>query len=302
MIMIRSREEKIIQLVSHIILTGVTIAIVMPFVLLFISSITEENTLIRNGYSFIPEKFSFAAYIYIFNQAGTIFRAYGITIIVTIIGTLINISISSMLAYGLSLRKLPFKRLISFYVLFTMLFNGGLVPSYLMWTGTFKITNTIWALILPNYMLSAMNIILIRTYYHSSIPEALYEAAEIDGASSFRVFLNIVLPLGKPILITMGLFAGLNYWNDWTNGLYYLRGRSGERLYSIQNLLNRMISQIQFLATNSAASSLGEEAARIPSASVRMAIAFVAMLPVLCIYPFLQKYFQEGIAMGAVKG
>ena len=208
-----------------------------------------------------------------------------------------------MLAYGLSIRKLPFKRAISFYILFTMLFNGGLVPSYLMWTDTFKITNTIWALIVPNYMLSAMNVILIRTYYVSSIPEALYEAAEIDGASPFSVFKNIVLPLGKPILITMGLFAGLNYWNDWTNGLYYLRGSGGEKLYSIQNLLNRMISQIQFLAANAtAATSLGAEASKIPSTGVRMAIAFVAMLPILCIYPFLQKYFQEGIAMGAVKG
>jgi len=277
--------------------------IIMPFVLLFMSSITEENTLIRNGYSFFPEVISMESYAYIFREGAKIFRAYGVTILVTAIGTLLNTALSSTLAYGLSIKNLPFKRVVSFFVLFTMLFNGGLVPSYLMWTGTFEITNTIWALIVPNYMLSAMNVFLIRTYYVTSIPDALYEAAEIDGASTFGVFRNIVLPLGKPILITMGLFAGLGYWNDWTNGLYYLRGISGEKLYSIQNLLNRMISQIQFLSQNSsAASTISGEAAKVPATGVRMAIAFVAILPILCIYPFLQKYFQEGIAMGAVKG
>ena len=300
--MVRSKSEKIFQVFAHVVLILMVLAIVVPFLLLFMSSITEENTLIRNGYSFRPEELSLAAYDYIWRQKAQIFRAYGITILVTAIGTFINVMMSSLLAYGLSLKRLPGKKAITFYVFFTMLFNGGLVPTYMMYTGTFHISNTLFALIVPTFLMSAMNVLLIRTFYQTSIPEALYEAAEIDGAGHLSVFTKIVLPLGKPVMVTMGLFSALNYWNDWTNGLYYLSGDKGYSLYSIQNLLNEMISKIEFLSSNSAASGVGVDLAQLPSTSVRMAIAFVAMLPMLIIYPFLQKYFQKGIALGAVKG
>lgn len=271
---------------------------VAPLILLFMSSVTSEDALLVHGYSFWPSEFSAAAYQYIFINGQTIMRAYGTTIIVTIIGTAANIILSSMAAYALSVKKLPFRRAISFYIFFTMLFSGGLVPSYLMWTSMFHIKNTLWALIIPNFMCSAMNVILIRTYYTTSIPEALYEAAKIDGASYMYIYRKIVLPMGKPILVTVGLFAGLGYWNDWTNGLYYI---NNPKLYSIQTLLNKMIQDIQALQANSNAASSGAGMA-IPAVSMRMAIAFVALLPILIIYPFLQKYFAEGIALGAVKG
>ena len=301
--MIQSRSEKIYQIVAHIILMLMVFCIAMPFILLFMSSITDENTLIQNGYSYFPAKFSLTAYKYIWNQKAKVFQAYGMTILVTVVGTAINIAISAMLAYGLSKAKLPLRRFFAFYVFFTMLFNGGLVPTYMMYTGTFHIKNTVFALIVPAFMMSAMNVILIRTYYQTSIPDALYEAAEIDGAGPFKVFTTIALPLGKPILVTMGLFAALGYWNDWTNGLYYLSGTEGQKLYTIQNLLNQMMSQIEFLSSNSnAASAASSDIAKVPQTAVRMAIAFVAMLPMLVIYPFLQKYFQKGIALGAVKG
>ncbi len=301
--MIQSRSEKIYQIVAHIILMLMVFCIAMPFILLFMSSITDENTLIQNGYSYFPAKFSLTAYKYIWNQKAKVFQAYGMTIPVTVVGTAINIAISAMLAYGLSKAKLPLRRFFAFYVFFTMLFNGGLVPTYMMYTGTFHIKNTVFALIVPAFMMSAMNVILIRTYYQTSIPDALYEAAEIDGAGPFKVFTTIALPLGKPILVTMGLFAALGYWNDWTNGLYYLSGTEGQKLYTIQNLLNQMMSQIEFLSSNSsAASAASSDIAKVPQTAVRMAIAFVAMLPMLVIYPFLQKYFQKGIALGAVKG
>ncbi len=301
--MIQSRSEKIYQVVAHIILLLMVFCIAMPFILLFMSSITDENTLIQNGYSYFPAKFSLTAYKYIWNQKAKVFQAYGMTILVTVVGTAINIAISAMLAYGLSKAKLPLRRFFAFYVFFTMLFNGGLVPTYMMYTGTFHIKNTVFALIVPAFMMSAMNVILIRTYYQTSIPDALYEAAEIDGAGPFKVFTTIALPLGKPILVTMGLFAALGYWNDWTNGLYYLSGTEGQKLYTIQNLLNQMMSQIEFLSSNSsAASAASSDIAKVPQTAVRMAIAFVAMLPMLVIYPFLQKYFQKGIALGAVKG
>lgn len=297
-----TRHNRRFQIFANSILLLMAAGIVLPFLLLFMSSITEENTLIQNGYSFWPETFSMAAYSYIWNQRGQVFRAYGITIMVTVIGTSVNILLSSLLAYGLSLKELPGKSALTFYVFFTMLFNGGLVPTYLMYTGIFHIKNTIFALIIPGFLMSAMNVLLIRTFYQTSIPDALYEAAEIDGAGHLKIYACIVIPLGKPIMVTMGLFSALNYWNDWTNGLYYLSGDKGYALYSIQNLLNEMISKIEFLSSNSAAGSISSDLSQLPSTSVRMAIAFVAMLPMLMIYPFLQKYFQKGIALGAVKG
>lgn len=221
---------------------------------------------------------------------------------VTIVGTAANIAMSSLLAYPLSVKELPYRRGITFFVFFTMLFNGGLVPTYLMYVNYFHIKNTIWALIVPGFLLSANNVLMIRSYFNTSIPEALFEAAKIDGAGHMKIFTSIILPLGKPILVTMGLFSALAYWNDWTNGLYYLSGNDGQKLYSIQNLLNQMITDIQYLASGKVTGNIGAEVAKLPTTSIRMAIAFIAMLPLFIIYPFLQKYFAEGITLGAVKG
>lgn len=299
--MVHSRNNRIFQVVSNIIMILVTLMVVLPFLLIFISSITDENVLISNGYSFFPKKVSLYAYQYILQQGGTILRAYGITIFVTFVGTFLNMAMSSLIAYALSVKELPFRRAITFYVFFTMLFGGGLVPTYMMYVNTFHIKNTIFALIVPGLLLSANNVLLIRTYYVTSIPGVLYEAAMIDGANHFTVYSKIVLPLGKPIMVTMGLFTALGYWNDWTNGLYYLSGKEGQSLYSIQNLLNQMITNIQFLSSGKVL-NVGAEISKVPAVSIRMAIAFVAMLPLLVIYPFLQKYFAEGITVGAVKG
>lgn len=280
----------------------ITLIVVLPFLLVFVSSVTDENVLIRNGYSFFPEKFSLYAYQYIIRQGDKILRAYGVTIFVTFVGTALNLAMSSMLAYPLSVKTLPHRRVITFFVFFTMLFNGGLVPTYLMYVNYFHIKNTLWALIIPNLLLSANNILMIRSYFVTSIPGALFEAAKIDGAGHMKIFSTLVLPLGKPILVTMGLFSGLAYWNDWTNGLYYLSGNDGQKLYSIQNLLNQMITDIQYLASGKVTGNIGAEVAKLPATSIRMAIAFIAMLPLFIIYPFLQKYFAEGITLGAVKG
>lgn len=296
--MIKSGSYKRYQFLINFILVIVTLIMVLPLLLLFMSSISSEASLLTNGYSFWPKEFSFEAYQYIFTNGSTILRAYGMTILVTVLGVMANLFLSSTMGFALSVRKLPFRNAIGFYVFFTMLFNGGLVPSYLMWTSTFHIRNTLWALIVPNLMMGAMNVILIRTYFMTSIPEALYEAAKIDGAGYMMIFRKIVLPMGKPILVTVGLFSGLGYWNDWTNGLYYI---TDAKLYTVQNLLNKMIQDVQALQAN-AATSGNVDLLRVPTVSVRMAIAFVALFPILVLYPFLQKYFAEGISMGAVKG
>ncbi len=287
------------QLLSNGIMLFWTVLIVLPFVLLFMSSITEEQTLVAYGYSFWPRKFSLQSYAYILRSGKTIIRAYGVSILVTVLGTVIHVVLAALMAYPLSIRNLPGRNIMMFYVFFTMLFNGGLVPSYIMWSNTLHVKDTMWAQLLPNLLLSAWNIMMIRTYFQNSIPEALYEAAEIDGASQFRIFGSIVLPLGKPILVTMGTFAGLSYWNDWTNGLYYIT-RSKE-WYNVQNLLNEMVQNIQYLSQSSDA-NMAAAAAQIPTTGVQMAIAFVAILPIMLIFPYFQKYYTKGIALGGVKG
>ena len=297
-----SKSSRQFQIGINAVLILVTLMVVLPFLLVFISSITDENVLIRNGYSFFPEKISFYAYQYIIRQGDKILRAYGVTILATFLGTILNVAMSALMAYPLSVRTLPYRRGITFFIFFTMLFNGGLVPTYLMYVNYFHIKNTLWALVIPNLLLSANNVLMIRSYYMTSIPDALFEAAKIDGAGHLKIFLSLVLPLGKPILVTMGLFSGLAYWNDWTNGLYYLSGNAGQKLHSIQNLLNQMITDIQYLASGKVAGNIGAEVAKLPATSIRMAIAFIAMLPLFIIYPFLQKYFAEGITLGAVKG
>lgn len=280
----------------------VVVTVVVPFLLLFMSSITDENTLLVNGYSFFPEKFSLGAYAYIFRSGDKIFRAYGMTVLVTLLGTLVNVTLSALFAYPLSLKNLPGKRGITFFVFFTMLFSGGLVPSYILWSNYIGVKDSIWGLLLPGLLMSAMNVLLIRTYFSTSIPDTLFEAAEIDGAGQMTIFAKIVLPLGKPILVTIGTFSGLAYWNDWTNGLYYITKRT--ELFTIQNLLNQMVSDLQFLSQNAGnvSSDVALELSKVPSTGVQMAIAFVAILPIILIFPFLQKYYAKGIALGAVKG
>ena len=292
--MIKTKQEKAFEVFASVVMICVMVIVIFPFLLLFISSITEENTLLINGYSIFPEKLSFDAYKYIWNSRDVIFRAYGITVCVTVIGTLAHVAIVAMAAYPLSLRNLPGRSFFSFVILFTMLFNGGLVPTYMIYTMVFHIKNTYWALLVPNLLFSSFNCIIVRTYLQSNVPSELYESAKIDGASEFQIFIRIVLPLGKPIFVTVGVFAGLNYWNDWTNGLYYI---SDQSKYSIQQVLNVMVKNIEYLTKygRGAVSS-------VPSISLRMAIAFAAMLPILILYPFLTKYFEKGIAVGAVKG
>ena len=287
------------QVLITVVLVLLLIVVIAPFLLLFMSSITAENVLIADGYSFWPKQFSLESYAYIIRSGESIIRSYGVSILVTIIGTAVHVLLAAMMAYPLALKNLPGKRILTFFVFFTMLFNGGIVPSYLMWSGTFGIKDTLWAQLLPNLLLSGWNILMIRTYFATSIPDSLYEAAEIDGASQFTIFRQIVIPLGKPILVTIGTFAGLGYWNDWTNGLYYIvRNKS---IYNVQNLLNEMVQNIQYLAQSSNA-NVGAAASAIPTTGVQMAIAFVAILPIMLIFPSFSKYYAKGIALGAVKG
>ena len=282
---------------KHMTLALVSLLAIVPFLLLVIASFSSEQSIVRNGYTFLPSEWSLAAYSYLIKEKAQILSAYLITILVTLIGTSISIILTTMLAYPLSRADLPGRSVFAFLLFFTMLFNGGLVPNYIMWTRYLKVTNSIWALILPSLLLNAFYVIMTRSYYQSTIPQALVEAAKIDGASEFQIYSKIILPLSKPIIATVALFVGLSYWNDWNNGLLYVNANS---LNSIQMLLNRMMANIQFMSNNS--SLAGQLIGQMPSATIRMAIAVIGVLPILIIYPFIQKFFVKGIVVGAVKG
>lgn len=295
----KTKEERVFQTVSHILMIAASIACLLPFILLIISSFTDNNTIIRNGYSLFPEKWSLDAYAYLLKRSDQIFRAYGITVLVTLIGTCGNLILTTLISYPLSRADLPGRRVITFIVFFTMLFSGGLVPTYLMYTTYFGIKNTLAGLIVPLLLLNAYYVMIMKTFFQSSIPKAIIESAQIDGASEMKIFLKIILPMGKPIIATVCLFSGIAYWNDWYNGMIYI---TDSELFSIQQLLNRMMSDIQFLQSNTAISGAADYISNIPGMTVRMAIAVVGILPILIIYPFVQNNFVKGIAIGAVKG
>ena len=286
------------NIAANIVMVLLSFLALAPFVLLIIASLTDESVAMTFGYSYFPQKWSISAYQYIASQASRLGRAYLMTIVVTAVGTGVGVMITALLGYMLSNKDLPGRKWLNLYVVFTMLFNGGLVPTYIMYVKTFAIKNTIFGLIVPNLLCSAFLVMLVRNYFENSIPRDLYEAARIDGASEFQTFFRVALPLSTPILATIGLMMGLAYWNDWQNGLYYLSDQSAN-LKTIQNILNDINTNIAYLASNSTA---GVSVTDLPTQTARMAIAVVGILPILVIYPFFQKYFAKGITMGAVKG
>ena len=205
----------------------------------------------------------------------------------------------TMLAYPLSRKSFRFANVFTFIVFFTMLFNGGTVSSYMVWTRIFHIKNTVYALIFPNLMMNAFNVILVKNYFANSIPDSLMEAAKLDGAKEGQIFSKIMIPLSKPAIVTVAMFSGIAYWNDWTNGLYYI---TNPKLYSIQLLLNEIQQNISMLKTANDTFGTVVMDMDLPSSGVRMAIAVVALLPIMIIFPLIQKQLIKGIVIGAVKG
>lgn len=295
----KNREEKFLQVFSNVYMIILTILAVAPILLVLISSLTDNTALIHDGYSFFPKKWSVQAYNYIFVENKQVVRAYGISFLVTAVGTSISLVITTLLAYSISKKGLPGRGIMTFFVFFTLLFNGGLVPTYINYVNALHIKDTFWALIVPSLMLNGFNVLLMKSYFVTNIPEELLEAARIEGAGESITFVKIVLPLAKPIIATIGLFIGIAYWNDWNNGYIYLAKRTD--LYSIQNLLNRIVQSIQYL-TQSGDANAAALMAKMPTVSVRMAMAIAGVLPILIIYPFVQDNFVKGITLGGVKG
>lgn len=292
-------RSKGLERVALIVLIVLSLFCIVPLLLVVTSSFTSEKALYTYGYSLFPAEISLDAYRYLLASRDRLFRSYLLSFVVTFLGTGTSVTITTLLAYPLSKRDLPGRNFFSFFIFFTMLFNGGLIPTYLVYSQTLHIKDTLWALIVPGLLMSGFSVILVRTYLTTNIPLDILDAAEIDGASQYRTFFSIVVPMSLPILATIGFMTGLAYWNDWQNGLYYLVRRTD--LFTIQNLLNRIQSSADALK-NSTANEMFAQGMDIPSVGARMAISVFAILPMLVVYPFFQKGFIKGITIGGVKG
>lgn len=296
--MLNYRGDRTARLIANIVMTVLSVCALLPFLLLVGASFTEEKAAVLNGFSIIPSQFGLGAYQYILKEFGTIGRAYLITIVVTVVGTALSMTITTLMAYALT-KKVPGVKILNFLVIFTMLFNGGLVPTYYVYSNILRVKDTIWALIVPGLLMNAFSIMLVKNYFRTAIPKELLESAKMDGAGQATVLTKIVLPLSTPILATIGINSALAYWNDWTNGLYYL---TDTRLFSLQTILNKINENVQFLANNSDKLSGIVNTSDLPTTTMRMAVAVIGILPVVFIFPFFQKYFIKGITIGAVKG
>ncbi|MDV4150717.1 carbohydrate ABC transporter permease [Clostridium sp. AL.422] len=272
---------------------------IVPFIFVLIISFTSERALQTNGYRFWPEEWSLEAYKYIFESGSNIIRAYGITIIVTIIGTILGLIIMTTYAYALSRKNFAYRKFFTKLIFIPMLFSGGMVSSYLVVTRFLGLKNNILALILP-ICVSSFHIIILRTFFKTTVPDAIIESAKIDGASEFLLFLKIVLPISLPGIATIALFLTLGFWNDWFNAMLYIDKNS---LIPLQYLLIKLETSMEFLINNSNTIGLNatEAVAKMPKETVKMAIVVITTLPIIFAYPFFQKYFVSGLTIGAVK-
>ncbi|WP_314060394.1 carbohydrate ABC transporter permease [uncultured Vagococcus sp.] len=275
----------------------VAIGCVFPFLFVIVISFTSEQSIVQNGYQLIPSGWSLDGYRYLFEMKEQILQALFITVFVTVFGTLVNVIFTSTYAYSISRQNFPFRRFFTMLALASMLFSAGMVPNYIVMTNLLGLKDTIWALILP-MALSPFNIIVMRTFYRRSVPDAIIEAARIDGAGELRTFLQIVLPLSVPGIATISLFAALAYWNDWFNALLYIQS---DNLVPLQYLLMKIQANIDFMMQNTALGAQVTGGIGIPKEATRMAMVVISTLPIAATYPFFQKYFVGGLTIGGVK-
>ncbi|CAH1221743.1 Melibiose/raffinose/stachyose import permease protein MelC [Paenibacillus auburnensis] len=291
---IRTSDEKVMNVISYIIVGLFALIAVVPFFIVLINSFASEHSIIYNGYSFWPKEFSLDAYHMVFQSPEKMFRAYGVTIFVTGFGTAVSLFLSMMAAYVMYRKDVRYRNALSFFLYFTTLFNGGLVPYYLLIVQNLHLKNTIFVLLLAG-MFNVFNILILRNFLNGSLPDALVESAKIDGAGDFRIFWQIVIPLSKPAMAAIGMFTALGYWNDWWTPMMFIEKES---LYPLQYTLYQILSSANF------SSQMVNSIPRLdmPKESLKLALTMVATGPIVLLYPFVQKYFVQGITVGAVKG
>jgi len=273
---------------------------VAPLILIFTVSITESKALVEQGYTFFPKALSLSTYRYLFLDPTKIVRAYGMSIAVATIGTLTSITMVLLYAYPLSRKSFRQRNFFAFYIFFTMLFNGGLVPWYIMYTKYLGLRDNPAMLVIPS-LVSAFNVLIVKTFFSLNLPDSVLESAKIDGAGEGRIFVSIVLPLSTPVIATIGLFSVLTYWNDWYACLLYI---NNPKYYNIQFAMYQALRTVEYLTSSQAQSAAVTrgELAKVPSETLRMAMAILGIGPIVFAYPFFQKYFIKGLTIGAVKG
>lgn len=296
---IKNTDEKVFRSIAHILLALLGLLCIGAFLLVLGSSFQTEKEIQQYGYSILPRAFSTEAYMAVFSNPRSLVNAYIVTIVTTVIGTCIGVCISAGAGYVISRPNYRYRKILSFYIFFTMLFSGGLVPSYILMTQWLHLKNTIWALIFP-LLVNAWYILLMKGFFRG-LPDSITEAARIDGASELRTFVSIVLPISKPVLATIALFYALGYWNDWYQSLLYIDNQS---LYKLQYLLMQILRKVQFMNSEmgQATANVSGGVAQMPTLNLRMAMCVLAVGPMLLAFPFFQKYFVRGITVGAVKG
>lgn len=295
-----NRVSKPANVVLNIVFFIMAMACIIPVVLVVAISFSAEESIQEYGYHFIPKIFSLEGYTFLVSQSKMIVRALGVSLLVTIAGTVLGVILTTLMGYVLSRPGYKLNGFLTMVVFIPMVFNGGLVSTYFVNSQLLGLKNTLWALILP-LCVSSFNVVICRTFFKSTVPESLIESAKMDGASQFTIFSRIVMPISLPVLATIGLFLCFSYWNDWYQSMLYMED---SKLYSLQALLNAILTNIQMLAKNAATMGLGaaEMLAKMPQEAARMAIVVIIVAPIACAYPFFQKYFISGLTVGAVKG
>ena len=294
-----NRISKPTNLIFNMIFLLLALAAIVPFVLVFMISVSNEETIRLYGYHLIPKKFSLEAYRFLWNERNTMLQSLGISLANTIIGTLISVVLTTSMGYVLSRPQYRLKGFLTYMIFIPMIFSGGMVASFVVNVNILHLRDTIWSMILP-LLLSSFNIVICRSFFKSTIPESVIESAHIDGASQLRIYSGIVMPLSTPVIATMGLSSCFGYWNDWFQASLYI---SNPKLIPLQTMLMKLQADIDYIASNPAAGvSLQQYIANMPTNGVRMAIAVVVIIPIACAYPFFQKYFISGLTIGAVKG
>lgn len=289
-----SKADRLLKTMFYLCIGLFSVYCLVPFWSVIASSFSSEASLVKNGYMFWPSDFSLDAYKMIFKD-NTIYRAYGVTTFVTIVGTVLSMIFTSAMAYTLSVKSVKYRNHLAFYIYFTMLFHGGLVASYLLISKYLDMKDTIWVLIIPG-MISAWNMFLLRNFF-ASIDDSIAESAKIDGANDVYILFRIILPISLPALATIGLFYALGYWNKWFDAVLYINDKD---LFPLQYLIQRIMNNLDYI--NQISSDISIPNFIAPAMTVRLATTVVTIGPIIFLYPFLQKYFVKGLMVGAVKG
>lgn len=295
-----SSDVRKLNIIAYTFCIAVALICLIPFLMIISGSFSSEAAITKNGFSLLPQVFSLQAYKTVFKEPIVVFRAYAVTICLTIGGTMIGLLLQTMTAYVLSRKDFEWRNKFSFFFYFTTLFNGGLVPYYVLMTRTLNLKDSYLALLLP-LLFNVYNLLIMKSYI-TALPDSLIDAAKIDGCGEVRTLFQIVMPLIKPALATVGLFIALAYWNDWYNAMLYI---NTEDKYPLQYFLYQQVNNIEAykkLIANSAVSSAVVTAVSLPTQTLKMALTIVVTGPIILAYPMVQKYFVQGITIGAVKG